>query len=94
MIRAIIFTFLILAVIYFFLFRSTRRRRKRDFDTVAEYRDLYIEKNSLNTYRGAFGNTKDNTGLKRSYSAYSGDSGNVNNKYVTKYNSNEDYREK
>jgi len=98
MIKAIILTFIILVVIYIFLFRSTSKRKKQDFDTVAEYRDRYIEKNSLDPYRSQVnkrGTTGITNGKARTYTAYSGDSGTAGNtRYVTKYNSLEDYRDK
>ena len=93
MIRAIILTFIILVVIYIFLFRSTKRRKHSDFDTVSEYRELYVDRKSLNQYKNS---SADNSSRRvRSYSAFSGDSGSTGTtRYITKYNSSEDYREK
>lgn len=95
MVRVIILTAIILAVIYFFLFRSTRNRRKKEYDNVADYRELYLEKKSLHKYKNSLReNAEGQTGS--SFSIYSGESGATESSrpYITRYNSTEDYREK
>lgn len=86
MINAIVLTTIILIVIYIFLFRRIRKNREKDFDTISEYHENYIEKKQLYKHHR---NSIDN----KNYTIYSGDSGNMSNNYVTRYNSNEDYRE-
>ncbi len=43
-VKTLILTAIFVAVIYFFMFRRTRKRRKKTFDSVQEYHDAYLKK--------------------------------------------------
>lgn len=90
LIKTIILTIIFVAVIYFFMFSRIKRRKSRDIDSISDFHSKYVDRDSLEEY-----NAIKKTINSKSYSPYSGDSGNYERRdYITKYNSNEDYREK
>lgn len=90
MIRVIILTAIIVGVIYIFIFRRIKINRSKTFDSVKDFHDTYIDKKGLDHVKKHISNSNNNA----SYTIYSADSGSSRRTdYITKYNSNEDYRE-
>ena len=90
-VKTLILVIIFLAVIYVFLFRRTRARKSKDFDSVREYHDTYLNHKSHLTsgYNYRIKSNSSNT-----YMRMSGDSGTHRTNSITKYNSSVDYREK
>jgi len=88
MINAIVLTAIILIVIYIFLFRRIKKNREKTFDTVQEYHDNYIDKKSFERSKNQI--RKYNN---KGFTYYSSNNPDQDNDYVTRFNSEEDYRE-